>query len=60
MSLNEHWTRKKGRKLPKKAYTSLSDAVAFLDENPKLKEKYSPYICSVCGKWHIGHLHKKK
>ena len=32
----------------------------FLEKHPKLKEKYSPYICSVCGKWHIGHSHKKK
>ena len=59
-NLNQHWVRKGGKHVPKVAYRTIFDAVAFLDEHPKLKEKYSPYVCSVCGQWHIGHLHKRK
>lgn len=58
--LNQHWVRRKGRYVQKKAYETLSDANDYLDSNPKLKEKYNPYICSICGKYHIGHIHKKK
>ena len=53
--LNQHWTHKRGKHVPKVSYKTLNDAIAFLDSRPKLKEKYYPYVCSVCGNWHIGH-----
>lgn len=57
--LNQHWVRKRGGHVPKIAYKTLFDALDFLEQNPKLKNKYTPYVCSVCGMWHIGHLHKR-
>jgi len=53
MSINEHWTQKHGRHVPKKQFTSLEECIEFLREN-KIRG-YHPYVCSVCGQWHIGH-----
>lgn len=58
--INQHWVRKGSKYIPKVSYNTQDDANAFLDSNPKLRKKYKPYICSICGQWHIGHLHKKK
>jgi len=59
-SLNEHWTYcGGGRMRAKVGYPSKEGAKMSIVEN-NIGSKYDAYKCSVCGKWHIGHWHKRK
>lgn len=53
--LGEHWRQLgKIRRVPKKGFDSKAEADYFIDDVIKDKTAKS-YLCSVCGKWHIGH-----
>lgn len=55
-----HWTRKPKSNSwkAKVAYESEEEAEEYLQTNIRLKEiGYSAYLCPVCNKWHVGHLH---
>ena len=52
--LKQHWTKKGGVMKPKLAFESENAALAYIETN-KIDSKYQPYVCSVCGKWHLGH-----
>ena len=56
-----HWTRKSRSWKAKVAYGTEDEAWEFLNQNPKLIEMgYKPYECVICGKVHVGVLHKHK
>lgn len=58
--LNEHWTQKHGRLVAKMQFRTLSECLAFMEKSGIDKDKYHPYVCGVCGAWHLGHHHKHK
>lgn len=59
-ALHQHWTNKHGTLVPKAAYKTLGEALAFMDKNTINKDKYHPYVCPDCGMWHIGHYKRKQ
>ena len=60
IGLKQHWTSKHGVMVPKKAFKTLQEAVAFIETHHKANPKYHPYVCEECGSWHIGHSKPKK
>ena len=50
--LNEHFTGNSKHRRPKKAFETEFDAWEFI-ERAGVKGKV-PYLCSFCGKYHIG------
>ncbi len=60
IGLKQHWTSKHGKMVPKKAFSTLDEAVAFCEKHYRNKPQYHPYIGSECGAWHIGHSKPKK
>lgn len=58
-NLNQHWTHKKGKLLPKAQFQSLESALKFMDQCRIDKNSYHPYVCAICGMWHIGHTRVK-
>lgn len=58
-SLKNHWTSKRGIMVPKKQFRTIEEALEYMDKHKIDKIKYTPYVCSDCGMWHIGHLKKK-
>ena len=51
----EHYFRKNGVWKPKKKFESDEEASAWIKKHKMYG--YTPYICKVCGAWHVG---KKK
>lgn len=57
----EHWTRKAHSWKTKVAYATNDDALAYLNQHPRLKAQgMIAYQCKVCQMWHIGHASVKK
>jgi hypothetical protein len=50
--LKEHFTGTGKHKVPKKSFESIEEANLFMDSNG-IKGK-TAYLCSFCGKYHIG------
>ncbi len=50
--LNEHFRGSGKHRIPKKAFETESDAWGFIQIR-NIKDKV-PYLCSFCGKYHIG------
>jgi len=50
--LKEHFTGTGRHKTPKKSFGSIEEANLFMDSNG-IKGK-TAYLCSFCGKYHIG------
>ena len=48
----EHYTKKDGDWKPKKKFDTEESAQEWIKQYKMYR--YSPYICKVCGKWHIG------
>jgi hypothetical protein len=48
----EHYAKKDGEWKPKKKFETEKEALAFIKKHKMYK--YIPYVCKVCGKWHIG------
>ena len=48
----EHYTRKDGEWKPKKNFETEEEALAWIKKYKMYK--YTPYICKICGNWHIG------
>jgi len=48
----EHYAQKNGEWKPKQKFEAEDDALIFINKHQMYK--YTPYICKVCGKWHIG------
>lgn len=55
--LNEHWTWRGKSMKPKHKYSSREEALNAIIEQKLDSKGYNPYLCSVCGMWHIGHKH---
>ena len=53
--LHAHWTRRKGKLVPKVQFKTLEEAFEFMDKRKIDKDVYHPYVCPDCGMWHIGH-----
>lgn len=51
----EHYTRKDGSWKPKMSFKNEQEAREWIKKYKMCG--YSPYICKVCGEWHVG---KKK
>ena len=50
----EHYTKKNGRSKPKKGFKSEVDAQAWIRKYKM--SGYVPYVCGVCGEWHVGKM----
>ena len=48
----EHYARKNNEWKPKKKFKTDDEAKIYIKKHKMYK--YIPYICKVCGKWHIG------
>ena len=48
----EHYTRKDNEWKPKKKFENEEDALVWIEKYKMYG--YNPYICKVCGKYHIG------
>ena len=48
----EHYTHKDNEWKPKKKFENEEDALVWIDKYKMYV--YNPYICIVCGKYHIG------
>lgn len=48
----EHYTKKDGNWKPKQKFDTENEAAAYIKKHKMYK--YTPYICKVCNKWHIG------
>jgi len=48
----EHYTRKNGEWKPKQKFETEEESLSWIKKHKMLK--YTPYICKVCGFWHIG------
>ena len=59
-ALNQHWTQKHGKHVPKKPFRTIDECLKFMTEHNINQDLYHPYICQECGMWHIGHLHQHK
>ena len=57
--LNQQWTQKHGKYVPKMQFKTLAHVLRYMSEH-HIKDYYTPYVCSICGMWHIGHRHTKK
>ena len=57
--LNQHWTQKGGKYAPKLQFKTIDDVLEYMTTH-HIKDIYTPYICKICGMWHIGHEHKKR
>lgn len=57
---NMHWTYNSmtGEKKAKKGFPTLDEALLFMRRN-KFDGIVQPYVCDVCGMWHIGHYKEK-
>ncbi len=53
--LHNHWTKKGGCLMPKRAFASKDEAHKFMADNGIKDAVYKAYECADCGKWHIGH-----
>ena len=53
----EHYNavRKGKHHRAKKAYNSMKDAIEYIDARGLKEKGYQCYLCSYCGKYHIGH-----
>lgn len=49
-----HWTYRNGEQKAKKGFATLDEALLFMKRN-KFEGEVCPYVCDVCGMWHIGH-----
>ena len=51
-----HWTWNSttGERKPKQAFETLDDALLQM-RRCRYYGIVQPYVCDVCGKWHIGH-----
>ena len=58
--INQHWTQKGGRHVPKKVFNTLEDCLIFMHDKGINQNIYHPYICRDCGNWHIGHYRNLK
>lgn len=50
---SQHWVYRNGQRSPKHTFSDLEDALRYIRVNKK--EGITPYVCGVCGGWHIGH-----
>jgi len=57
--LHNHWTKKGGRLMPKKAFNTQKEAEEYMFINGIKKSVYNAYKCDDCGMYHIGHKLKK-
>ena len=48
----EHYSRKNGEWKPKKKFDTEDDALVWIKKYKMYN--YTPYVCKVCNKWHIG------
>lgn len=48
----EHYVKKDGEWKPKKKFETEDESLCWIRKYKMYK--YTPYICEVCGKWHIG------
>lgn len=60
----QHWTwsSRDGKQKAKMGFKTLDECLLYIERNSELrqqKKELSPYICSECGMWHIGHYKEK-
>jgi hypothetical protein len=48
----EHYFKKDGDWKPKKKFDTDEEALCWIKKHKM--HHYTPYICKVCGKWHVG------
>ena len=58
--LNQHWTSKHGVMVQKLQFQTLDEVLMYMEANRIDTNIYNPYVCSICGLWHIGHYRKRK
>lgn len=42
----------------KRGFSTLDDALRFMEDNRMDKNIFTAYVCDYCGQWHIGHRKK--
>ena len=57
---NMHWTwnSRTGEQKAKQGFETLDEALLFKARHG-FGNEVSPYVCDVCGKWHLGHYRKE-
>lgn len=53
-----HWTVRNGEKIAKRGFKTLDEALYFKAHFSGGKD-LQPYVCDVCGNWHLGHSNHK-
>lgn len=49
-----HWTYKNGQRKAKAGYSTLEEAL-LAKSRTNIGKDLVPYVCDVCGQWHLGH-----
>jgi len=49
-----HWTYKNGERKAKQGYATLDEAL-LAKSRTNIGKDLVPYVCDVCGQWHLGH-----
>jgi len=57
-SMHWTWNSTTGERKPKQAFETLDDALLQM-RRCRYYGEVQPYVCDVCGKWHIGHYREK-
>ena len=53
-----HWTTRNGVRVPKRGFATLDEALLH-KRRMSIGKDMQPYVCDVCGMWHLGHPHQK-